>query len=301
MSVKQKDYLQFLQIIEPQQQWWKDKIFIFALAVAVGVHGSMALATFVAPSSENTSNKDVTIAVNLAEPEEKIEEADFEANANQRGDGDLKEVHAQTTPIPSTDPDTSLGQEQEQLLEELQQKEQLDFKEQMLMTTLSWHKQKKNEERKKEQKESQDSQQARAVMIASIEAQFAQRQQMYARKQKIKTVTGIQAKKEASAAYLDRFRQKVEMFGNRYYPEEAKRLGLSGDVRLMVILNAQGGIRAVRLLESSGHTILDEAAKASVRRAMPFGRFDDDMKDITELRIVRTWRFDANSSAFDVE
>lgn len=301
MSVKQKDYLQFLQIIEPQQQWWKDKIFIFALAVAVGVHGSMALATFVAPSSENTSNKDVTIAVNLAEPEEKIEEADFEANANQRGDGDLKEVHAQTTPIPSTDPDTSLGQEQEQLLEELQQKEQLDFKEQMLMTTLSWQKQKKNEERKKEQKESQDSQQARAVMIASIEAQFAQRQQMYARKQKIKTVTGIQAKKEASAAYLDRFRQKVEMFGNRYYPEEAKRLGLSGDVRLMVILNAQGGIRAVRLLESSGHTILDEAAKASVRRAMPFGRFDDDMTDITELRIVRTWRFDANSSAFDVE
>lgn len=301
MSVKQKDYLQFLQIIEPQQLWWKDKIFLFALAVAVGVHGSMALATFVAPSSENTSNKDVTIAVNLAEPEEKIEEADFEANANQRGDGDLKEVHAQTTPIPSTDPDTSLGQEQEQLLEELQQKEQLDFKEQMLMTTLSWQKQKKNEERKKEQKESQDSQQARAVMIASIEAQFAQRQQMYARKQKIKTVTGIQAKKEASAAYLDRFRQKVEMFGNRYYPEEAKRLGLSGDVRLMVILNAQGGIRAVRLLESSGHTILDEAAKASVRRAMPFGRFDDDMKDITELRIVRTWRFDANSSAFDVE
>lgn len=301
MSVKQKDYLQFLQIIEPQQLWWKDKIFLFALAVAVGVHGSMALATFVAPSSENTSNKDVTIAVNLAEPEEKIKEADFEANANQRGDGDLKEVHAQTTPIPSTDPDTSLGQEQEQLLEELQQKEQLDFKEQMLMTTLSWQKQKKNEERKKEQKESQDSQQARAVMIASIEAQFAQRQQMYARKQKIKTVTGIQAKKEASAAYLDRFRQKVEMFGNRYYPEEAKRLGLSGDVRLMVILNAQGGIRAVRLLESSGHTILDEAAKASVRRAMPFGRFDDDMKDITELRIVRTWRFDANSSAFDVE
>lgn len=301
MSVKQKDYLQFLQIIEPQQLWWKDKIFLFALAVAVGVHGSMALATFVAPNSENTSNKDVTIAVNLAEPEEKIEEADFEANANQRGDGDLKEVHAQTTPIPSTDPDTSLGQEQEQLLEELQQKEQLDFKEQMLMTTLSWQKQKKNEERKKEQKESQDSQQARAVMIASIEAQFAQRQQMYARKQKIKTVTGIQAKKEASAAYLDRFRQKVEMFGNRYYPEEAKRLGLSGDVRLMVILNAQGGIRAVRLLESSGHTILDEAAKASVRRAMPFGRFDDDMKDITELRIVRTWRFDANSSAFDVE
>ncbi len=50
------------------------------------------------------------------------------------------------------------------------------------------------------------------------------------------------------------------------------------------------GIRAIRLLESSGHPVLDEAAKASVRRGAPFGRFDVNMKDISELRIIRTWR-----------
>ncbi|MEX7542739.1 energy transducer TonB, partial [Acinetobacter baumannii] len=87
-------------------------------------------------------------------------------------------------------------------------------------------------------------------------------------------------------------REKVELYGNRYYPEEAKQQQLKGEVRLMVILNAQGGIRAIRLLESSGHPVLDEAAKASVRRGAPFGRFDANMKDISELRIIRTWRFD---------
>jgi protein TonB len=34
---------------------------------------------------------------------------------------------------------------------------------------------------------------------------------------------------------------------------------------------------------------------------MPFGRFDAKMKEISELRIVRTWRFDAQDSVFDVE
>ena len=107
-------------------------------------------------------------------------------------------------------------------------------------------------------------------------------------------------KQDASAAYLDKFRQKVELYGNRYYPDEAKQQRLSGEVRLMVILNAQGGIRAIRLIESSGHAILDEAAKASVRRGAPFGAFDANMKDISELRIVRTWRFDPVDAEFEV-
>jgi len=92
----------------------------------------------------------------------------------------------------------------------------------------------------------------------------------------------------------------VELYGNRYYPEEAKQQQLKGEVRLMVILNAQGGIRAIRLLESSGHSVLDEAAKASVRRGAPFGRFDSNMKDISELRIIRTWRFDPAEAEFEV-
>ena len=153
---------------------------------------------------------------------------------------------------------------------------------------------------KKELEQLQSQFQAKAAMVASLEAQYLQRQQDFSRQQKIKTVDGIQAKKDASAAYLDKFREKVELYGNRYYPEEAKQQQLRGEVRLMVILNAQGGIRAIRLLESSGHPVLDEAAKSSVRRGAPFGHFDANMKDISELRIVRTWRFDPAEAEFEV-
>lgn len=32
----------------------------------------------------------------------------------------------------------------------------------------------------------------------------------------------------------------------------------------------------------------------------PFGRFDVNMKDISELRIIRTWRFDPAEAEFEV-
>ena len=37
--------------------------------------------------------------------------------------------------------------------------------------------------------------------------------------------------------------------------------------------------------------MLDDAAKTSVKRAAPFGRFSKDMQDITELRLIRTFRY----------
>lgn len=294
-----QDYLQFLQAAVVNKHWWKDPVFLVAMMIAVLLHLAILSIQFIFGSSSPMSTKDVTIAVHLNN--DKVEDADFLAQKDQKGDGELKQKYSKTTPIPVTAPDSSMGEQQQEMLEQLSQKKALDFQERMLMTTLSWQKQSQDEERKKVQDQLESQRQSRAAMIASIEAQFAQRQQMYAKKQKVKTVTDIQSKQDASAAYLDRFRQKVEMFGNRYYPEAARQQGLSGDVRLMVILNAQGGIRAIRLLESSGHPILDEAAKASVRRAMPFGKFDAGMKDISELRIVRTWRFDAKDSMFNVQ
>lgn len=300
VSQSKRDYFQFIHTQTKQTRWWQDPLFITALIIAIAAHLAFISIQFVAGNAAPMATKDVTIAVHLNKNDEKIKDSDFVAQHDQAGDGELKELHAQTSPIPNATPAASEGKQQQEMLQQLSQKQQLDFQERMLMTTLSWQKQSQEDERKKKVDELQSQQQSRAAMIASIEAQYAQRHQMYAKKQKVKTITGIQAKADASAEYLDRFRQKVEMFGNRYYPDAAKQQKLSGEVRLMVILNAQGGIRAIRLLQSSGSSVLDEAAKASVRRAMPFGKFDAKLKDISELRIVRTWRFDAQDSVFDV-
>lgn len=95
----------------------------------------------------------------------------------------------------------------------------------------------------------------------------------------------------AAADYIETFREHVERIGNLHYPVQARAQGITGEVRLMVIISDDGNIKAIRLLESSGSTILDEAAKQSVRQAAPFGKFTEDMSDIVELRLIRTYRY----------
>jgi protein TonB len=64
--------------------------------------------------------------------------------------------------------------------------------------------------------------------------------------------------------YLARFRQLIQEYV--VYPLAARRQGLSGRVELEVLLDAKGRVRAVSLVTSSAHALLDEAAIEAVRR-----------------------------------
>lgn len=278
--------------------WWKDPVFSSAVLAAVVLHLVVLTLEFAMPQDEKTSTKE--IAVSLRQSENKVEQADFLGQTDQQGSGKFREVHRMSSDQPSPFAEQKAGEEQQDSPDMLQQQRELSFEEKVLMTTLSWQKQAEENQRKKMQEQLNSQFQAKAAMVASLEAQYLQRQQNFSRQQKIKTVDGIQAKQDVSAAYLEKFRQKVEFYGNRYYPDAARQQNLAGEVRLMVILNQNGGIRAIRLIDSSGHHLLDEAAKASVRKAAPFGAFDSKMKDISELRIIRTRRFDPAEAEFEV-
>ena len=279
--------------------WWKDPIFSGAVILAAVLHLIILTLQFAMPQESDAAVKE--IAVTFRPTKDKIENADFLAQADQQGSGTFREAHRMSSDMPAPMLEQSAGEQQLESLEKLQQKRELSFDEKVLMTTLSWKKEAEQNQRKKAMQELNSQFQAKAAMVASLEAQYLQRQQNFSRQQKIKTVNGIQAKQDISAAYLEKFRQKVEFYGNRYYPDAAKAQQLAGEVRLMVILNKSGGIRAIRLIDSSGHSLLDEAAKASVRKAAPFGAFDQGMKEISELRIVRTWRFDPAEAEFEVK
>lgn len=45
-----------------------------------------------------------------------------------------------------------------------------------------------------------------------------------------------------------------------YYPAEARRLGYQGTVQMAMLVEVDGSIRDVTVLESSGHVLLDTAA-----------------------------------------
>ena len=94
------------------------------------------------------------------------------------------------------------------------------------------------------------------------------------------------------AAYMDAWRAKVERIGNLNYPEEAKRLHLTGNLLLDVALNADGSINNLAIRRSSGQKVLDDAAVHIVELAAPFAPFPPEIRADTDvLHITRTWKF----------
>ena len=68
--------------------------------------------------------------------------------------------------------------------------------------------------------------------------------------------------------YLLEVRRLLER--QKGYPRMAQRLNIQGVVRLQFTIAADGSIHSTRLGRSSGHEVLDEAARKTVKKV---GRF----------------------------
>ncbi len=102
------------------------------------------------------------------------------------------------------------------------------------------------------------------------------------------------------AAYMKAWEAKVERIGNLNYPEEARRRSLSGQLRLDVALNADGSIHTITVRRSSGHAVLDDAARRIVQLAAPFAPFPANIREETDiLHITRTWRFNEGALTYE--
>lgn len=66
------------------------------------------------------------------------------------------------------------------------------------------------------------------------------------------------AEKPAAARELRSAQKKLAQ--HQYYPPEAIAAGLEGEVRVLILLDADGQIGDVQLAASSGHRLLDQAA-----------------------------------------
>lgn len=268
-----------------------DRVMLIATVLAVLLHALVIFGISFADSMSPTAVvQDVTTV--LTENLQKNEKADFIANASQEGGGDSDEkVRFENNTISPLDADNV--NPTDDIVTQQQQKRQQQYQESFLRTTLSWEKIREENQNKQDNSllALQEQEQRLLQQIATLETKISTNQQLLAKKSAVQTVSSNSTTTGEAAKYIENFRQQAYRIGNQQYPKEARAKGLTGDVRLLVIIDPKGRVKAMRVLESSGSKILDEAAKESVRKASPFGNFTKDMKDIVELRIIRTWRF----------
>ena len=113
----------------------------------------------------------------------------------------------------------------------------------------------------------------------------------YQKQPRVKYLTA-RTKEYKYAVYEEAWAAKVERIGNINYPEGARKHKLSGYLRMAVALNSDGTIRSKKILKSSGHKLLDDAAMRIVDIASPFAPFPANIRAQHDvLYIIRTWRF----------
>lgn len=262
-----------------------------ATVIAVAIHAFVIFGIgFTAGMSPSEMAQEV--ATVISDNKEKNNDARFVANASQEGGGEVRQQLRQETMQISPDVSNEMKETQD-VIDLKKQIRQQAYQESYLRTTLSLRYVNSENDNKNEKKlDDLEAQEERVrKKIRTLETQLSQKQQVFASKTNIQTVNSNATTHGVAAGYLENFRRHVERIANQYYPEQARANNIMGDVRLMVIITPNGYVKAIRLLESSGSPILDEAAKQSVRQSAPYGHFDEEMGELTELRIIRTWRY----------
>jgi protein TonB len=135
-----------------------------------------------------------------------------------------------------------------------------------------------------------------AIEMEKLEAIISKQQDEYQKRPKRKFVGG-RTKEYKYALYVEAWRQKVEKIGNLNYPEAARDLKLYGQLQMTVSIKQDGSIEAIEINRSSGHKVLDAAAKHIVELGAPYAQFPEDIrKEVDILSITRTWTFTKEDS-----
>ncbi len=269
----------------------------FTLFVATLLHLALILGVSFTLAKPGQISKTLEITLSTFKSEEKPKEADFLAQDNQQGSGTLEHKAAPKTTEQAPFQDSKVNKVTPAAAPQpTQRKEAVATK---TALTTSKPQPQRAPTKQKEEEPQPDAQQAPifdttqlSAEIASLEAQLAQEQQLYAKRPKIHRLNAASTMRDKGAWYKDEWRKKVERVGNLNYPEEARRQRIYGSLRMLVSINRDGTLYEVQVLESSGQQVLDQAALRIVRLAAPFAPFTGDLADIDRLEIIRTWRFE---------
>jgi protein TonB len=246
---------------------------------------------------DSLSTMEITLVHNRAE--EEPEDADYLAQANQLGGGNVEEKVRDSSPFSNTTPTQEQGIAPTSVRDMAPPPVPVKQAQEELMTV--------DKSRLKEASQPQHDPLPvppenvtaaqlfeRSQEIARLSAKIEQIKKSYAVTPRQTYVRGANAREFRFASYMDAWRTKVERIGNLNYLEEAVRRGISGALLMDVAINPDGSLHSVRVLRTSGHKVLDEAAVRIVKLAAPYPPLSEDiLQDTDILHIPRVWQFES--------
>ena len=244
------------------------------------------------------ANDESSIEVTLAQYRSQIQpdDADFIAQENQTGSGSQDEITVPSSPFMSDLNDADINEvrpaPEAQVLNKTPEQPNLTALSSINAEQAVAQQRDMPEQEEKQALSEQSSSEEISLAIASLQAQLDLQQQAFARQPRKYTVSSASARKSHEASYLDSWRRRVEAVGNINYPIKARQQQVYGNVRMLISLNASGQISETRIIQSSGESLLDQAAVDIVNLAAPFEPFPEELKAEADiLEIVRTFRF----------
>lgn len=267
------------------------------LLASLALHGVLLAVHFSLPAIKKLPNNAAYLEVVLVNSKSARapDKADALAQANLDGGGNTSSDRRAKSPLPALDrprPDPAVEQPERRVAE-------LERQARHLMTQV------KSPEKREQ---TPDNTQARplddaaarpnaaelvqrSLDAARMEAQISRDWDNYQKLPRRKFV-GARTQEYRFARYVEDWRMKVEKVGNLNYPEAAKQQKLYGQLQLTVSIRADGTVESVEINRSSGHKVLDAAARRIVELAAPYAPLPEDIrKDTDILSITRTWIF----------
>lgn len=271
----------------------------FALFLALLIHAVLILGISFTASDRDNLSKTLEVTLATHKSDKAPEQADFLAQENQEGSGTLDEARMLTTDVEATFHANEINETSPQE-QQASAPRQVQGDRQLVTTSgSSRNKAPSEKERRSMQVELPDGPEKtlleRSLEMASLEAKLDSLRQTYAKQPRIQRLTAASTMKANDAYYVNSWRRKIEQMGALNYPREAESCFDNCRLRLLVAINPDGTINELRILESSGKKVLDDAALRIVRLSAPFAPFTEEMRKQTDiLEIIRTWQFKGN-------
>ena len=268
----------------------QQRFFRWALLLSVVIHLALLAWHRATPQPPAVKPSELEVVMVNAATESEPSEAKLLAQSNVDGGGQAEQGFV-TTLIPLS------GDAAEPILLEtlIQQRQQLELKQQQLLTQLSARELAtqgrpapalaESNDQAGEDETDQDS----IVLNGQIAAltQRIMRENAYPRKH----FDAASARKTTYAPYIDQWRQRIEQIGTEHYPTGVGGKSY-GSVQATLTIRADGSIADITINRPSDKPLLNQAVKRIAQLSAPFSPFPPEMaRQIDQIVLTRTWYF----------